>query len=412
MRVFDDLQLDQEEVLPGAGLLLLDVMKLHFGDSPAFPHLRQFGRKSDWVLKAEHFSLFLQPNLSTIDIHGIIRMSRYSRLPTYFDDHFPVKLVIRSMVVLAPAIEEFTIIRFLGFRLTGPELCILAGMQSLKRLSFCLGQDGGFPQQLRDKLPTPAFPALQHLDVLSLGDKERIDVIPALTELLQIISSTSLQRFTFIGDCLPVEHRTLRALFVSIASFHKSLDVCDIHIRHHHFVDSLSDPVSGEFISTMRTFSPLLSLRMALLRLILGSVPVELTGAGFASMLSAWPNLVSLQLGDDHPATTSTVSLNALATIVDNCPKLETLYIKVRCPDGDALSTEGLRKHLVLNMLCLQFHAGRVGDVERTAAFLAHLFPRATLNVGPLENQNTYGSPVVQLMERFSALARVPTIPN
>ncbi|KIP05517.1 hypothetical protein PHLGIDRAFT_148842 [Phlebiopsis gigantea 11061_1 CR5-6] len=360
-----------ERIDPTLRLSLLDVMKLQYGNTAAFPNLQILAVAMNSVTSTEQWTVLTQPGLRTIatpsrnfaavkrndrDGYSIVRHLHYfnrSIVSIYFD--CSVKLGRHAMKTMAQ-------------------------LPCLRKLAIVV--DTSFERI--DKLPGLtgiAFPALRFLQVAFMKSLvEPLDCSGA-TSFLQLLSSVPLKTLDVrLLDIVPTKD-SLCAMLQAMAQFSATLKRCEVDVST--FWMPLHDGDKRKpAISFSAILAPLLSLAGSLTSLNLGGVALDIGRRHLHVFLNACRGVRMLHLGDSHLKTRSNLRLSDFAVIAACCPRLFSLALPMphATPEDDgadytesaAPSTHGLQR--------LQLSTRSIGATEDTSIVYAaarRVFPNA-----------------------------------
>ncbi|GJE97478.1 hypothetical protein PsYK624_136990 [Phanerochaete sordida] len=230
------------------------------------------------------------------------------------------------------------------------------------RLSFPALKD----LEVRAREKTPAL-LVSFLDNLAAPKLQELEIYYDADEATHVSGIPTIRE----KDFPPATH--VEAVLLVAAAF-----PCLICIEYSFYVhhDRLPSP---SHVCTSSVLRPLLALR-GLEAVKLEQVPFNLMTGDVTILAQAWPKLRALRLGDCVKQPSSSVELQDLLPLVRNCPDLEDLGLSLFIPDDWTSAVArppfgGSRSRLKT----FYINGAGVAFSARAAAFLASVFPEATL---------------------------------
>lgn len=118
--------------------------------------------------------------------------------------------------------------------------------------------------------------------------------------------------------------------------------------------------------------------------------PLDLRPVHLHAMITSWPNIVELRLGDvAHENTSADVPFEDILVIAQSCPKLESLFLKVGDPQSPDILAEAPPPSQHTSLTHLILGRSPITEVVPAAKFVARLFPRAVNGILWRGSENT-----------------------
>lgn len=207
---------------------------------------------------------------------------------------------------------------------------------------------------------------------LCLHAVDRSDNVAALTSFLGVFTPSSpLQWLTLYFVSSPTD-TSLPIFFTAISGF-RSLAYCQLELSSLS-VGSDGGPVSTDVLEPLYRIRGMVELNLALL-------PMDISFDAVHKIAASWPNIQRLQLGQETRKSTSSLALEDIAPLVNNCPRLTffaTIFLS-EAQRGSVTPSLGCRQRRIT--VDVGFSKLHLQDAPRMTAFYARLVPAGMLIV-------------------------------
>ena len=300
-------------------LTFLEIMKDHYGDRPAFPHVHTLSVDTYAMEVPGYFTLVAPSGLQKLTIQK----------STYFGltDLIYGASVLQKIHSSIQSIQTLNLDTSLY--LEERALKIISKMPHLQRLTLAANIK---PEEI-DGLYNPSyltFPALRELQ-LTLGPSstsgDPSDTCITTRLFLRLISSGSLEKLNICHTGLVPVLDTLGKMIDAIVQFSPTLQDCSLKIAHPEPHDH-----SPTTIIPFSVFLPLVfAAHTSLSHLDFSTMPLDVRKMDLDVFQRGFPNLNLLYLGGMHPASRTDLCVADVAAIVARCPRLAALSMPLPC---------------------------------------------------------------------------------